>query len=96
MFSLERAMRIDWIAPALADPGARRFQGWLKKEQRHDPARRVTVFIEGFLVIIALRMGQDEQLKAQFVTCYPADNRTQAKIARAAFWTLEDCLNALR
>lgn len=96
LFSLERAMRMDWIAPALADPSARRIQGWLKKEQRHDPTRRVTVFIEGFLAIIALRIGQDGQLRAQFVTCYPADAKTQAKLARAPFWTPEDCLNALR
>ena len=96
VFSLERAMRMDWIAPALADPHARRLQGWLKKEQRHDPTRRVTVFIDGFLVIIALRLGNDEQLRAQFVTCYPADARTQTKLANAPFWTLEDCLNALR
>ena len=25
-----------------------------------------------------------------------ADARTQAKLARAPFWTMEDCLNALR
>lgn len=96
MFSLERAMRMDWIAPALADPQARRLQGWLKREQRHDPTRRVTVFIDGFLVVIALRLGGDGQLRAQFVTCYPADARTQSKLNRAPTWTLKDCLNALR
>lgn len=96
VFSLERAMRMDWIAPALADPDARRLQGWLKKEQRHDPTRRVTVFIDGFLVIIALRMGNDGQLRAQFVTCYPADAKTQTKLAQAPLWTPEDCFNALQ
>jgi hypothetical protein len=96
VFSLERAMRMDWIVPALADGAARRLQGWIKKEQRYDAARCVTVFIGGFLVVIALRLGRDGQLKAQFVTCYPADNRTQGKLAGAPLWTLEECRNALR
>ncbi|NKM64358.1 hypothetical protein GYN07_02380 [Rhizobium leguminosarum bv. viciae 248] len=96
VFSVERAMRMDWIVPALTDPQAKRLQGWLKKEQRHDPTRRVTVFIDGFLVVIALRIGPDGRLRAQFVTCYPADTRTQGKVSNAPYWRLEDCLNALR
>lgn len=36
------------------------------------------------------------QLRAQFVTCYPADARTQNKLIQAPFWTLEDCFNALQ
>jgi len=96
VFSIERARRMDWIAPALANPDAKCLQGWLKKEQRHDPRRRVTVFIDGFLVVIALRLGGQGQLRAQFVTCYPADVKTQAKLAQAPLWTLEDCLNELQ
>jgi hypothetical protein len=96
IFSLERAMRMDWIAPALADPAARRLQGWVKREQRHDPARRVTLFVDDFLVVIAFRLRRDARLKATFVTCYPADAKTRSKLARAPLWTLEDCLNALR
>lgn len=96
VFSLERAMRMDWIAPALADPAAARVQGWLRREQRHDATRRVTVWVEDFVVVIALRLGPDGALRGQFVTCYPADRKTRAKLSRAPLWTLRDCLDALR
>jgi len=95
VFSLERAMRMDWIIPALIDPNARRLQGWLKREQRHDATRRVTVFLDNFLVVIALRIGRKGDLLAQFVTCYPADRKTQYKLDRAPTWTLKECLDAL-
>ena len=89
VFSPVRAERMDWIAAALADPGAQRFQGWLKRERRHDPTRRVTV------VIIALSKRRDGRLKANFITCYRADNSI-GKIIGAPLWTREDCVNALR
>lgn len=95
VFSLVRAERMDWIAAALADPGARRLQGWLKRERRHDPTRRVTVVMGDFVVIIALSKRRDGHLKAKFITCYRADNSIQ-KILGAPLWTREDCLNALR
>lgn len=95
VFSLVRAERMDWIAAALADPGAQVYQGWLKRERRYDPTRRVAVVIGDFVVIIALGKRRDGHLKAQFVTCYRADNSI-GKILRAPLWTREDCLNALR
>jgi hypothetical protein len=86
---------MDWIAPALADATAVRLQGWLKHEQRHDPTRRVTVFIDGFVVVIALRLAREGGLRAQFVTCYPADKKTQGKLRAAPLWTLAACLEVL-
>lgn len=94
VFSLVRAERMDWIAAALADPGAQRFQGWLKRERRHDPTRRVTVVMGDFVVIIALRKRRDGRLKANFITCFKADNSI-GKILRAPLWTREGCLSAL-
>lgn len=95
VFSSVRAERMDWIAAALADPGAQRFQGWLQRERRHDPTRRVTVVMGDFVVIIALSKRRDGRLKANFITCYRADNSI-GKIIAAPPWTREDCVDALR
>jgi hypothetical protein len=95
VFSLDRAERMDWIAAALTDPGALRFQGWLNKRRRYDPTRRVTVVMGNFVVVIALGLRRDGALKATFVTCYRADNSI-GKIMSSPPWTLTDCLNALR
>jgi len=95
VFSSDRAMRMDWIAAALADQQALRFQGWDKKRNQSDPARRVTVVIDDFIVVIALRLINENTLKANFVTCYCANNSI-GKIKASPLWTLQDCLNALR
>ncbi len=94
-FSLVRAKRMDWIAAALADPGAQRFQGWLKRERRHDPTRRVTVVMGDFVVIAALSKRRDDRLKADFITCHRADSSI-GKILGGPLWAREDYLNALR
>lgn len=95
VFSSDRAMRMDWIAAALADQQALRFQGWDKKRNQSDPARRVTVVIDDFVVVIALRLINENTLKANFVTCYCANNSI-GKIKASPLWTLQNCLNALR
>ena len=95
VFSPNRAMRTDWIAAALADHHAPRFQGWINKLKRYDASRRVTVVMSDFVVVIALRLNKDGALKATFVTCYCADNSI-GKIKASPPWTLQDCLNALR
>lgn len=96
IFSLDRARRMGWIAPALADPNVVRFQGWITKKQCSDPTRRVTLFIDDFVVVVALRLRQDDRLKANFVTCFPADAKTREKLNKSPLWTLEACLDALR
>lgn len=94
VFSIGRAERLDWIASALADPSAQRFQGWSSRTKRHDPTRRVTVVMGDFVVVISLGRRRDGILKASFITCFKADN-SMAKIQAAPAWSLEDCLNAL-
>jgi hypothetical protein len=94
VFSIVRAQRMNWIAAALADPSAPRFQGWNSRSKRYDPTRRVTVIMGDFVVVIALGRRRDGRLKANFVTCYQADNSI-AKIRASPPWSLEDCLNAL-
>ncbi len=94
VFSPDRVMRMDWIAAALADRQALRFQGWDKKRNCCDPTRRVTVVIDDFVVVISLRMAKEMKLKARFVTCFCANNSI-GKIKSSPPWTLQDCLNAL-
>jgi len=95
IFSHERAMRMDWIPAALADPNADCFQGWLRKEKRYDPTRRVVVVVDDFVIVIGIRMNRRNELKARFITCYLADNSI-GKIRRSPRWNLQECLNALR
>ena len=85
---------MDWIAATLADPTAVRFQGWDKKKGRHDATRCVSVVFGDFVVVIRLSKKADGTLKANFVTCYEADNSI-GKIRQSPLWNKEDCLNAL-
>ncbi|UXN57463.1 hypothetical protein [Phyllobacterium zundukense] len=89
-----RAQRMGWIAATLADPAAVRFQGWDKKNGRYDPTRCVSVVFGDFVVVIRLGKKADGTLKANFVTCYLADNSI-GKIRQSPLWNREDCLNAL-
>lgn len=94
VFSPVRAERMDWIATALADPTAPCFQGWVKKTNSYSATRRVAVVMGDFVVVIAISRNRDKTLKANFVTCYHADNSI-GKIVASPRWTLKDCLNAL-
>jgi len=94
VFSLVRAERMDWIAPALADPNAQCFQGWNANVKRYEPTRRVAVVMNDFAVIIALGRRKDGALKGSFVTCFRADNSI-ARILASPKWKMEDCLHEL-
>lgn len=94
IFSEIRAQRIDWIKATLENPNADLFTGWNKKTRCHDDTRRVAVVYEDFVVIVAMRLKQDESLKANFVTCYQADNSI-GKIRNAPKWSREGCLTLL-
>lgn len=95
-FSQARSGHMDAIARILQDAGATRLQGWDKARGRHDPGRCVTVVLDDeFVIIIRLRLTQQATLKANFVTCFVADN-SFAKIAKAPAWNTTDCLAALR
>lgn len=94
MLSQIRAERMNWIAATLADPTADRFQGWDSKNGRYDVTRCVSVVFGDFVVVIRLGKKADGTLKANFVTCYEADNSI-GKIRQSPLWNKEDCLNAL-
>jgi hypothetical protein len=93
-FSRTRAERMDWIAATLSDPTAVRFQGWHSKNRKYDPTRCVSVVHGDFVVVLSLSKKADGTLKANFVTCYDANNSI-GKIRRSPLWNKQDCLNAL-
>lgn len=93
--SAVRAQRMDWIAATLADPAATRLQGWDKKKRCYDPTHCVNVVYQDFVVVLRLGKKADGSLKANFVTCYKADNSI-GKIRNSPQWSREDCINALR
>ncbi|MGE0180762.1 MAG: hypothetical protein AB7F91_00750 [Parvularculaceae bacterium] len=93
VFSLARAERMDWIATALADPNALCVQGWDKRLQCYTPRRRVTVIVQDFVIVLALSANRNGTLKANFVTCFKAEN-SAVKIRQAPRWTMQDYDNA--
>lgn len=95
VFSQVRAERMEWIGATLGNPAAIRYQGWDARGRRYDPARRVDLLFEDFVVVLGLGLNRDDALRANFVTCYQADNSI-GKIRTSPLWTREDCLNALR
>lgn len=95
-FSVARAERMDWIEATLTDPESQRFQGYLSKIKTHDPARRVELRYENFIVVLIMGIKQDGSLKAKFLTCYPVDNNRLPKVQQAPTWNKQDCKNALR
>ena len=93
-FSPVRAQRIDWIKATLEHQQATLFQGWDKKTRSYDKTRRVAVVYEDFVVVIAMKLNRDGSLKANFVTCYRADNSI-GKIRTSPTWSRAVCLAAL-
>jgi len=94
IFSLVRAERMDWIAAALADPNALCVQGWDRQRECHDPKRRVTVVVQDFVIVLALSTKRDGTLKANFITCFKAEN-SAVKIRQSPRWTREAYDNAI-
>jgi hypothetical protein len=94
VFSTIRAQRIDWIKATLEHHRATFYQGWIKTRRRYDASRRVAVVYEDFVVVIAMKLSREGELRANFVTCYQADNSIQ-KIRSSPAWTRAACLTAL-
>lgn len=94
VFSAVRAERMDWINATILNPAADRYQGWDARSRSYDPVRRVDVVYEDFVVVLHIGRKREGGIKANFVTCYQADNSI-AKIRSSPRWTLQDCLNAL-
>lgn len=94
VFSLVRAQRIDWIKSTLEHPNADLYEGWDKSVRQHDPTRRVAVVYEDFVVVVTMGLKLDGSLKANFVTCYQADNSI-GKIRTSPIWLRVNCLHQL-
>jgi hypothetical protein len=83
-FSHLRAERLEWIAVALQDATADRFQGWDRDSKTYDKTRRVTLVCGNYVVVIAL-IGATA---ARFITAYVANtSRTLAKLKTSPKWT---------
>ena len=93
--SMIRVQRMDWIKATLADPNADWFQGWDNKNKRIDETSRVEVVYENFVVILAFSLKCDGTLKANFVTCYQADNSID-KIRNNPAWNKHICIRKLK
>jgi hypothetical protein len=93
-FSPVRAQRIDWIKATLENPSAVLFQGWDRKARQYDGTRRVAVVYEDFVVVVKMGLAGNDQMKANFLTCYQADNSIQ-RILRSPRWSYAECLQQL-
>ncbi len=94
LFSRIRAERMDWILSTLQNPNADRYQGWINQSRKYDPARSVCVAYDEFVVVVRFSLTKNSTLKANFVTCYLADNSI-GKIRQSPVWTEDECRNAL-
>lgn len=94
VFSPVRAQRIDWVKATLEHPTAALFEGWDKTLRQYDATRRVAVVYEDFVVVVVMSLKLDGSLKANFVTCYQADNSI-GKIRTSPVWSRAACLHLL-
>lgn len=94
LFSPVRAQRIDWVRATLEHPAAALFEGWDQTARQYDATRRVAVVYEDFVVVVAMGLKQDRTLKANFVTCFRADNSI-GRIRSSPAWSRAACLRML-
>lgn len=93
-FSRMRVQRMNWIRATLQNTGSVLFQGWDKRNRRYDPGRRVCIVYEDFIVVLEMRLKKNRELKAEFVTCYQADDNIR-RIRMSPKWSKEECIEAL-
>jgi hypothetical protein len=83
-FSPLRAERLEWIAVALQDATADRFQGWDRDTKAYDKTRRVTLVCGNYVVVIAITGAK----AARFITAYVADTpSTLTRLKTSPKWT---------
>ena len=83
IFSIDRALRIDWIEYVLKNPKAELHLGWDRDKKRFNKDRRVAIISpEDYVVII--RINNDNT--AKFITAYYADN-SASEIRNMPLWT---------
>jgi hypothetical protein len=95
VLSAERVQRIDWIRATLESATSDLLQGWITKEKRYDPTRRVAVVQENYVVVIRLSLDKESGLFGDFVTAIVMDSAGLAKVRKSPKWTREGCLEAL-
>lgn len=82
-FSHKRAERMEWIAVALQDASAQRFEGWDRDARKYDKSRRVTLVCGDYVVVIGISSAKT----ARFITAYVADSKsTLEKIKTSPVW----------
>ena len=82
VFSLNRALRIDWIEYVLKNPKAELHLGWDRDKKRYNKDRRVAIISpENYVVIIRINSNNT----AKFITAYYADNSAN-KIRKMPLW----------
>ncbi len=91
--SLTRAERMDWIIVTLQNKNANWYQGWDKGTKQIDPTRSVCAAYEEFVVVLSFSLNKKGDLKANFITCYLANNSIE-KIRTSPQWTETTCRNA--
>lgn len=95
VFAPDRAQRMDWIRLTLENPNADIYVGWNKAKKCHEEDRRVSVVFDDFVVVIELSLNKKGELKAEFVTCYLADQSIQ-RIRSSPKWDKAKLLKFLQ
>ena len=82
VFSIDRAMRMDWIEYVLQNPKVELHLGWNRDKKVYNKDRRVAIISpEDYVVIIRLNGNN----KAKFITAYHADNSAD-EIRKMPLW----------
>ena len=83
IFSVDRALRIDWIEYVLKNPKAELHLGWDRDKKIYNKDRRVAIISpEDYVVIIRINNNNT----ANFITAYYADN-SASKIRSMPLWS---------
>ncbi len=94
-FSEKRAERMNWIKEILENPNSTMLKGWNQNKRNYDSSRRVSFLVENFVVVLSFHLKRNDELKANFITCFVADN-SMDKILLSPPWNKEDCINEIK
>jgi hypothetical protein len=72
------------------EQSGKKVPGLGQEKGTHDPTSRVSFEYEQFVVVIQIKLKTNGDLKADFVTCYQADNSI-SKIRCSPLWSLNTC-----
>lgn len=94
-FCTARAERMPWIKATLENPFADLFQGWIAATRSVEPARRVAVMYNDYVVVIELSLKRTGTLKANFVTAFLMEDGTE-KIRVNPKWDPAEAMRVLQ